>query len=133
MNSALPRTVQPVASDACLSLMSGVLPIASTMPSRICMMMGPGLDRRKVEDRFHRHKAWGPPATGFPGLCFGLILDIDACPTGGRHDADATHADRRHGAAGWGGGRLRDAGGVGFSEPSCGKSCEPRPAGKFRA
>src|SRR5438309_1740642 len=30
MNSALPRMVQPVASDACFSLISGVLPIAST-------------------------------------------------------------------------------------------------------
>src|ERR1700751_3161615 len=30
MNSALPRIVQPVASEARLSLMSGVLPIAST-------------------------------------------------------------------------------------------------------
>src|SRR5258708_6646398 len=30
MNSALPRIVQPVASDACFSLISGVLPIAST-------------------------------------------------------------------------------------------------------
>src|SRR5215469_7469653 len=30
MNSALPRMVQPVASDARFSLMSGVLPIAST-------------------------------------------------------------------------------------------------------
>src|SRR5437016_7670655 len=30
MNSALPRMVQPVASEAYLSLMSGVLPIAST-------------------------------------------------------------------------------------------------------
>ena len=31
MNSALPRIVQPVASEAALSLISGVLPIASTM------------------------------------------------------------------------------------------------------
>src|SRR5215470_6898991 len=30
MNSALPSIVQPVASDACLSLISGVLPMAST-------------------------------------------------------------------------------------------------------
>ena len=37
MNSALPRMVQPVCSDACLSLISGVLPMAWTIPSRICM------------------------------------------------------------------------------------------------
>src|ERR1700744_2896922 len=30
MNSALPRMVQPVASEACFSLISGVLPMAST-------------------------------------------------------------------------------------------------------
>src|ERR1700736_2826306 len=30
MNSALPRMVQPVASEACRNLISGVLPIAST-------------------------------------------------------------------------------------------------------
>src|ERR1051325_4779260 len=34
MNSALPRMVQPVSSDARLSLISGVLPIASMMPLR---------------------------------------------------------------------------------------------------
>src|SRR5215211_4217361 len=38
MNSALPRMVQPVASDARSSLISGVLPMASTMPSQICMI-----------------------------------------------------------------------------------------------
>src|SRR5215470_10322764 len=39
MNSALPRMVQPVASDARLSLISGVPPIASTTPSRMGMGM----------------------------------------------------------------------------------------------
>ena len=39
MNSALPRMVQPVAADARSSLISGVLPMASTMPSRICMVI----------------------------------------------------------------------------------------------
>src|SRR6516165_4128845 len=34
MNSALPRMVQPVSSDARLSLISGVLPIASMIPLR---------------------------------------------------------------------------------------------------
>ena len=34
MNSALPRMVQPVSSEARLSLISGVLPIASMMPLR---------------------------------------------------------------------------------------------------
>ena len=34
MNSALPRIVQPVASEARLSLMSGVLPIVSTASFR---------------------------------------------------------------------------------------------------
>ena len=38
MNSALPRMVQPVCADARSSLISGVLPMASTMPSRICMV-----------------------------------------------------------------------------------------------
>jgi hypothetical protein len=46
-NSALPRIVQPVSSDAFLSLMSGVLPIAPMKPSRISMrtpwMMGRAL------------------------------------------------------------------------------------------
>src|SRR5215467_6635381 len=37
MNSALPRMVQPVASDACLSLISGVSPTASVTPSRMAM------------------------------------------------------------------------------------------------
>ncbi len=36
-NSALPRMVQPVSSEAFLSLMSGVLPIAPMKPSRISM------------------------------------------------------------------------------------------------
>ena len=34
-NSALPRIVQPVSSDACSSLMSGVLPTASTKSWRM--------------------------------------------------------------------------------------------------
>ena len=37
MNSALPRMVQPVASEARFSLMSGVLPIASTTSLLIFM------------------------------------------------------------------------------------------------
>src|SRR5262245_11067736 len=37
MNSALPRMVQPVCTEARLSRIRGVLPIASTMPSRVCM------------------------------------------------------------------------------------------------
>ena len=37
MNSALPRMVQPVASEARLSLINGVLPMASTIPLRVCM------------------------------------------------------------------------------------------------
>src|SRR3954452_17531490 len=37
MNSALPKIVQPVSSDARRSLISGVLPIASSVPERICM------------------------------------------------------------------------------------------------
>src|SRR6266540_2147680 len=37
MNSALPRIVQPVAAEARLSLISGVLPIAATMSSRVCI------------------------------------------------------------------------------------------------
>ena len=38
MNSALPRMVQPVASETRSSLISGVLPIASTMPSLNCIV-----------------------------------------------------------------------------------------------
>ena len=41
MNSALPRMVQPVAAEARLSLISGVLPMASTIPSLICIAAGP--------------------------------------------------------------------------------------------
>ena len=37
MNSALPRIVQPVSADTRLSLINGVLPIASMMPFRICI------------------------------------------------------------------------------------------------
>jgi hypothetical protein len=37
MNSALPRIVQPVASEARCSLINGVWPIASMMPSRMVM------------------------------------------------------------------------------------------------
>src|SRR5688572_25735316 len=36
-NSALPRIVQPVSSEACRSLISGVLPTASTKSLRISM------------------------------------------------------------------------------------------------
>ena len=39
MNSALPRIVQPVASETRLSLINGVLPIASMIPLRSCMIM----------------------------------------------------------------------------------------------
>src|ERR1700692_3617100 len=39
MNSALPRMVQPVASEACFSLIRGVLPIASTT-SLLMVMSG---------------------------------------------------------------------------------------------
>ena len=38
-NSALPRMVQPVSSDALRSLISGVLPIVSMKPSRMFMGM----------------------------------------------------------------------------------------------
>src|SRR4051812_38794483 len=38
MNSALPRIVQPVASEACRSLISGVWPIASTTSSQMRML-----------------------------------------------------------------------------------------------
>src|SRR5262249_47059268 len=41
MNSALPRMVQPVSSDARLSLMSGVLPIDSMRSLRISMTLTP--------------------------------------------------------------------------------------------
>jgi hypothetical protein len=37
MNSAFPRMVQPVAAEARCNLISGVWPIASTMPVLICM------------------------------------------------------------------------------------------------
>src|SRR5262249_43779846 len=48
MNSALPRIVQPVAADARLSLISGVLPIAATMSSlaRMGLPTCSGLVRR---------------------------------------------------------------------------------------
>src|SRR5262249_39786287 len=39
MNSALPSMVQPVSSDARLSLIRGVSPIALAIPSRICMIL----------------------------------------------------------------------------------------------
>jgi hypothetical protein len=40
MNSALPRISQPVASDARLSLTSGVLPMASTTDGFTSMVVG---------------------------------------------------------------------------------------------
>src|SRR6188768_622038 len=42
-NSALPRIVQPVSSEACRSLISGVLPTASTKSLRISMRAAPKL------------------------------------------------------------------------------------------
>ena len=42
MNSAFPRMVQPVCSETRWSLISGVLPMPSTMPSRTCMEENPG-------------------------------------------------------------------------------------------
>src|SRR5215208_426289 len=57
INSALPRMVQPVASDACLSLINGVLPMAATIPSRIDMSAHPGGGRRPtLDDGFRRDK-----------------------------------------------------------------------------
>src|SRR6185437_9969840 len=47
MNSALPRMVQPVSSEARFSLMRGVLPIASTTSWLIVI----GLNRRFLSDR----------------------------------------------------------------------------------
>src|SRR5262252_2119842 len=44
MNSALPRIVYRVSSEARLSLISGVLPIAFTMLSRMCMGVLCGAD-----------------------------------------------------------------------------------------
>src|SRR5262245_3702526 len=51
MNSALPRIVQPVAAEARLSLISGVLPMAATMSSltRMGCDLGPGLVRHVGE------------------------------------------------------------------------------------
>src|SRR5262249_49732415 len=72
MNSALPRMVQPVASDARLSLMRGVLPMESMRSLRISMTLIPaarivgtlmerrGADKRRAErDDFssNRHPA----------------------------------------------------------------------------
>jgi hypothetical protein len=37
MNSALPRMVHPVAAEARSSLISGVLPMVSTIPSLVCI------------------------------------------------------------------------------------------------
>src|SRR5690349_12100212 len=44
-NSALPRIVQPVSSEARRSLMSGVLPIVPRKPSRTCMAISAGLEQ----------------------------------------------------------------------------------------
>ncbi|MGY4359704.1 hypothetical protein ACVW0J_006197 [Bradyrhizobium sp. i1.7.7] len=46
MNSALPRMVQPVSSEARLSLMSGVLPMASTTSFLMVMSGNYRLDHR---------------------------------------------------------------------------------------
>src|SRR5580693_6594056 len=59
MNSALPRMVQPVASEARFSLMSGVLPIASTtslltvMPGNCRLMLN---CRATLTERGRAHK-----------------------------------------------------------------------------
>src|SRR5882762_9267496 len=53
MNSALPRMVQPVASEARLSAISGVLPMAPKIPSRVGMgfqIRLPG-ERSNLDDR----------------------------------------------------------------------------------
>ena len=42
MNSALPRMVHPVASEARLRVINGVLPMAPTIPSQICIGQSDG-------------------------------------------------------------------------------------------
>src|SRR6266550_1534827 len=70
MNSALPRIVEPVSADARLSLTSGVLPMASTMPSRICMAgqpfakRGRTLDHRRRSDKDRPRPPHGPNEPG---------------------------------------------------------------------
>src|SRR6266849_10257749 len=56
MNSALPRMVHPVSSDACLSLISGVLPIASMISLRICMARAGHEKGTTVDDEAPSHK-----------------------------------------------------------------------------
>ena len=62
MNSALPRIVQPVAAEARCNLISGVWPIASTMPSRICMP--DALSRRGFEPSGGQMEPQDGPWTG---------------------------------------------------------------------
>src|SRR5215471_11499683 len=62
MNSALPRMVQPVASDARLSLISGVPPIASTTPSRMAIGIRIRLVwRANLKEARRGYKAGIPP------------------------------------------------------------------------
>src|SRR5262245_21733869 len=79
MNSALPRMVQPVASDARLSLMSGVSPIVSMISSRMGILVSPGI--KAAEPR-------GPPPAGQGRLLQqprGLLHDL------GRRGVDVLH------------------------------------------
>src|SRR5437764_14696730 len=78
MNSALPRMVQPVSSEACLSLISGVLPIAWTTSwlnfiSRKTPVVSSGCDPKGPKG--------GPQATALAqllsGFCEHDLADVD--------------------------------------------------------
>src|SRR5438132_6639655 len=60
MNSALPKIVQPVSSDARRSLISGVLPIASSVPERICMTRASTDSTRAALAQIIRATAFAP-------------------------------------------------------------------------
>jgi hypothetical protein len=57
MNSAFPKMVQPVASEAWRNLISGVLPIASMTSARICGIAFPKIDALTLFEAFAADKS----------------------------------------------------------------------------
>ena len=79
MNSALPRMVQPVSSDARLSLISGVLPMASTIPSRIGMNDTRNDKRKNVMEGARSDKAEHGHAAMLRDREFPFVIDRILC------------------------------------------------------
>src|SRR5260370_646044 len=80
MNSALPRMVQPVASEACRNLINGVLPIASTT-SLLMVIFGESSPvlRKSCATLERDQQKWKAFAVrrNLPGLCKYNLTHVD--------------------------------------------------------